>query len=440
MHSLMTFLRAAVAATWALLAGCASTPAPEPPPLRNSPPPMAAAPAPMSQPQTGHGQSAQGAAGPQYQPTQPQMVAAPTRPKATGTPEDARRHMVRGAAAIEAAKNLDDLAVAVDEFRMATEIAPNMAPAWYNLGSVLAKTGPVGDAVAAYRRYLTLAPDAADAQKVGDEIIKLEFHQERIAKEQASSGTWMEADGTAYQLQVTGTKWRLSTTNRPIQPDVEYRYGPGIGSLSMPIADREPISFNLELRGNKLSGTWQHPEIAIDKCTLPAETGEVQGELNANAGTLILEFTKARYKTVTSAPFPLSFETNDKCTEMSVQQRRAVRFVFRGPVPAGGIGVYVTTAHGMMGTMDWIGELRVTGTVQGSPAELSGLYYQDMVLAIDGVAVKALSAGEAIFRLRGAPGSSVRLTILRPSLKDPVEVNLQRQPMPVQNEQGGSVN
>ena len=429
MHTLTTFRRATACTVLVLLAGCASAPKSEPPPLRSTPPATvapASAPLAASQPQ----------AAAVAMPAAPQPAAVPSRPKATGTPEDARRHLVRGAAAIEIAKNLDDLAVAADEFRMATEIAPDMAPAWFNLGSVLAKTGPVSDAVAAYRRYLELAPNAPDAQKVADEIIKLEFRQERVAKEQASSGVWIESDGTSYQLQVAGSKWRLSATNRPFQPDVDYRYGPGIGSMAMSIQEREPITFNLELRGSKLAGTWQHPEIAIDKCTLPAETGDVQGELDAANGTVTLEFSKARYKTVTSAPFPLSFETKDKCTEVTLLQRRVVRFVFRGPLPAGGIGAYVTTAHGMMGTMDWIGELRVTGTVKGSPAEQAGLYYEDMVLAIDGVPVKNLSAGEAIFRLRGAPGTDVRLTIQRPKVKESVEVTVRRQVMPTQKEDG----
>lgn len=442
MKTLTTFQRVSAAAALALLAGCASAPQSPPPPLRSTPSAAAAAPdaAPMPAPQPASKAQVQAAVAQLFQPATAQPAAVPSRPKATGTPEDARRHLVRGAAAIEMAKNLDDLAVAADEFRMATEIAPDMAPAWFNLGSVLSKTGPVSDAVAAYRRYLELAPNAPDAQKVSDEIIKLEFRQERVAREQASSGVWIESDGTSYQLQVTGSKWRLFAKDRPFQPDVEYRYGPGIGSMAMSIQEREPITFNLELRGSKLTGTWQHPEIAVDKCTLPAETGDVQGDLDAANGMLTLEFSKARYKTVTSAPFPLSFETKDKCTEVTVLQRRVVRFVFRGPLPAGGIGAYVTTAHGMMGTMDWIGELRVTGTVKGSPAEQAGLYYQDMVLAIDGVPVKSLSAGEAIFRLRGAPGSEVRLTIQRPKVKEPVEVTVRRQTMPAQNEQGGNAN
>lgn len=419
----LTFGRLAACATLVLLAGCASAPEQEPPPLRSTPAAAAAVvPAAIATPSA----------------PKPAAAAAqvPARPRATGTAEDARRHIVRGAAAIEMARTADDLAEAADEFRKATEIAPEMAPAWYNLGAVLAKTGQVDEAIAAYRRYLALSPGASDAQRVADEIIKLEFRQERAAKEQASSGVWIESDGTPYRMEVVGNKWRLHTRMRPFQPDVEYRYGPGIGSMGLPIQEVEQIAFNLELRGGKLTGTWQRAETQVDKCTLPAETGEVQGALDATGSALTLEFRKARYKTVTSSPFPLSFETKDKCTEVSVLERRAVRFLFRGPLPAGGIGAELTTAHGMMGTRTWIGELRVVSTLTGSPAAQAGLFREDMVLAIDGVPVSTLSAGEAIYRLRGEPGTEVRLTIQRPKVKQPVEVTLRRQIVPARQQDG----
>jgi tetratricopeptide (TPR) repeat protein len=409
----------------ALLAGCAS--APPPPPLRSTPPAAAAAPAPVPQAAA--------------QPAPAMAPAAPARPKATGTPEDARRHLVRGVAAIEIAKSADDLALAADEFRKATEIAPEMASAWYNLGSVQAKTGQVNEAIASYRRYLALSPDAADAQKVADEIIKLEFRQERTTKEQASSGIWVESDGSAYYLQVNGSKWQLATKERPLVYDVENYYGPGVGSYGFAATELGQVTFNLELRGKQLAGTWQRADVMVDECSVPAETGDVKGELDAAHGLLVLEFNKAYYKTYTSAPFPISFETKDKCREVSVLARRDARFVFLGPLPAAGVGAYVTTAHGITGRQDWVGELRVRSTVKGSPAEQAGLYYEDLIVAIDGVPVKSLSAGEAMWRLRGEPGSTVQLTIQRPKVKAPVTVTVRRAvlPPPPPFKEGGAI-
>ena len=93
--------------------------------------------------------------------------------------DEARKHLVRGMAAIEMAKSEADLAAAASEFRKATELAPTMAAAWYNLGSVQAKMGQLKDAIVSYRRYLIRAPKADDAQLVSDEIIKLEYKMER---------------------------------------------------------------------------------------------------------------------------------------------------------------------------------------------------------------------------------------------------------------------
>lgn len=97
--------------------------------------------------------------------------------------DEARKHLVRGMAAIEMAKSNDGLAAAAAEFKKATEIAPNMASAWYNLGSVQSKMEQLKDAIASYRRYLVLAPKADDARLVNDEIIKLEY---RMEKEEAN--------------------------------------------------------------------------------------------------------------------------------------------------------------------------------------------------------------------------------------------------------------
>ncbi len=97
--------------------------------------------------------------------------------------DEARKYLVRGMAAIEMAKSEADLAAAATEFKKATELAPTMAAAWYNLGSVQSKMGQLKDAIASYRRYAILAPKADDAQLVNDEIIKLEYRLERASIE-----------------------------------------------------------------------------------------------------------------------------------------------------------------------------------------------------------------------------------------------------------------
>ena len=107
------------------------------------------------------------------------VIGLATSVFAQNSNDEARKHLVRGMAAIEMAKSEADLAAAASEFRKATVLAPTMAAAWYNLGSVQSKMGQIKDAIASYRRYLSLAPKADDARLVNDEIIKLEYRLER---------------------------------------------------------------------------------------------------------------------------------------------------------------------------------------------------------------------------------------------------------------------
>lgn len=86
--------------------------------------------------------------------------------------------MIRAVAAVEMAKSNADLEVAAREFQRATELDPKLAAAWYNLGSVKSKVGQFDAAILSYKRYLALVPNAEDAQKIQDEIVKLEFRQE----------------------------------------------------------------------------------------------------------------------------------------------------------------------------------------------------------------------------------------------------------------------
>lgn len=134
-------------------------------------------------------------------------------------PADARRHMVRGVAAIEMAKSNAELTLAADEFRRATELDPSLSAAWYNLGSVQAKVGQFDAAIESYKRYLTLVPKAEDAQKVQDEIVKLEFRQELVTKlTKLMTPVMVHIPGKNYELgkyEVTQGQWRAVMGNDP---------------------------------------------------------------------------------------------------------------------------------------------------------------------------------------------------------------------------------
>jgi len=117
-------------------------------------------------------------------------------------------------AALETAKTKADLALAIEEFNLATGISPKMAEAWLNLGKAQVQHGLYADAMESYRQYLKVAPDAPDAQTMQDEIVKLEFRQERLEKSQGREGEWMDNDGSRYYLTaVAFTQLTLPTTS-----------------------------------------------------------------------------------------------------------------------------------------------------------------------------------------------------------------------------------
>ena len=121
----------------------------------------------------------------------------------------ARKHIVRGAAAIEMAKSEADLAKAAAEFGEAAGYAPNMAAAWYNLGSVQAKIGQLKEAIESYGKYLALAPNADDARRIKDEIIKLEYRLEQAQSFKGLSGYWVSQTGVLYRVDADGGKLTL---------------------------------------------------------------------------------------------------------------------------------------------------------------------------------------------------------------------------------------
>jgi tetratricopeptide (TPR) repeat protein len=119
-------------------------------------------------------------------------------------PEEARRFMLRGMAAVEMAKTQKDYESAAREFEEAAKLAPDWPDVYFNLGSVQAKAGNYGEAVRHYKRYLELAPNAPDAAQVRDEIYKLEYREEQQAKVPVLSGTWKNKDsGIEYRVAVT---------------------------------------------------------------------------------------------------------------------------------------------------------------------------------------------------------------------------------------------
>ncbi len=95
-------------------------------------------------------------------------------------PEEARRHMARGQAAVEIAKSPEDYAPAIREFQEAARLAPDWPDPYYSMGFVQEKAGKFKEAIKSLNKYLRLAPNTADAAKVKEHIYKLEYKAENV--------------------------------------------------------------------------------------------------------------------------------------------------------------------------------------------------------------------------------------------------------------------
>lgn len=89
-------------------------------------------------------------------------------------------------------------------------------------------------------------------------------------------------------------------------------------------------------------------------------------------------------------------------------------------LPAGDVGIDLTRQY----------YLRVIATRDGSPAAKAGLRTGDYIRAINDSPTRQMSVVEGMRTLRGAPGSKVKLTVIRGSANDPHLVELTREVPP----------
>ena len=81
----------------------------------------------------------------------------------------------------------------------------------------------------------------------------------------------------------------------------------------------------------------------------------------------------------------------------------------------GGLGL-VTTVDG--------GFIRVVSTTEDTPAWKAGIKPKDFITHVDGKLVYGLSLDEATGKLRGDPGSKVKLTIRREGVTKPIQMSV----------------
>jgi len=83
----------------------------------------------------------------------------------------------------------------------------------------------------------------------------------------------------------------------------------------------------------------------------------------------------------------------------------------------GGLGIEVQMQNGFV---------RVVAPIDDTPAKRAGIEAGDLIIRIDGTAVKGLSLAEAVKIMRGEPGSEITLTVVREGKDGPFKVKIER--------------
>jgi hypothetical protein len=181
-----------------------------------------------------------------------------------GVPPEARRHFEAGLAAVEAARSPDDYRAAVGELEQAARLAPDWPGAFRALGFVERAARRPAAAARSFRRYLELAPGAADALRIRGFLAFLD------AKAETEAGF-----RKVYELlllpwdQVT---WTRTSRQGDDEPDweIEHQHDPDPGIAA---AYRNKPLF--EMKNGALCKTAYHLLPDYPKYITPASAGDI---------------------------------------------------------------------------------------------------------------------------------------------------------------------
>lgn len=366
--------------------------------------------------------------------------------------EEARKHMVRGSAAVEmaiASKSQADLKDAAQEFRKATELAPELALAWFNLGSIESKLGRYAEAVAAFQRYLNLSPQAEDAQKVRDEIIKLEFRQEKTAKRQRLAGTWVtfrpvklvsgkgdylyvssykaSLDGDIIRLEADDARWVQRETvisSASAYDGFRRDYPWGWANVIEKVA---PV-FVGRLEGDRIVGERIRPAFPdkFTTCKVEEHRTPFEGRLENEGKTLVLSVKEPRYSLLWD--YVSMFVATRICSRVVPEQPEQMEFRLTQSI--GNVGVLEVSQESkgkpwkvtkILGAelVDSSGYKRVW-----SSAENVGIKEGDEILAINDRETGTMYSGEVLDQLFGPVGQTIRIKLNRAGWDSPIDLTM----------------
>src|SRR5690348_3650008 len=84
----------------------------------------------------------------------------------------------------------------------------------------------------------------------------------------------------------------------------------------------------------------------------------------------------------------------------------------------GGLGIEVTMDNGL---------IKVVSPIDDTPAAKAGIQSGDLIYMLDGEPVQGMTLQEAVDKMRGKIGSSIKISLRRANVKDPLDITLTRE-------------
>ena len=83
----------------------------------------------------------------------------------------------------------------------------------------------------------------------------------------------------------------------------------------------------------------------------------------------------------------------------------------------GGLGIEISLENGLV---------KVIAPIDDTPAQRAGVEAGDLIIRLDDTPVKGLSLNDAVKIMRGKPGTTLRLTIVREGVEQPLKIDIKR--------------
>jgi len=202
--------------------------------------------------------------------------------------------------------------------------------------------------------------------------------------------------------------------------------------LNKPLKISDALAFLYQI------STSQHPETTAEFSPInQAEPVALEGILNEIVGTI-----KSQSYFSSSFDEKAAMEAAIKALVKSLKEDKYIEYYTEKE--------FESFSSGLNGSLEGIGayieekegKITIVSPIEGGPAAKAGVHPGDIITRIDGVSVEGLSLQEAIQKIRGPQGSTVKLSILRDQMTLEISITREKITIPAvtsQNKDGVEV-